>query len=320
MSMKLLASGLLATMTFVAAPLAAAAWPERPVRIVVPYPPGGSADNVTRLLAKALSERTGQTVLVDNRAGGNGAIGTLAVLGAEPDGYTLGYGNINTLAINPALYKTLSYDPEAVAPVVEFMKTANLLLVSPASPLSSVEELVTQGRQRELTMGSAGNGTTPHLAGELLRLGADIRVLHVPYKGGAAALQDLMGGQLDFAFDNITTASELVKAGRLKALAIASPERLPQLENIPTFEELGIPNMEIEAWAGLVVPEGVDHATIQQINTLVNEALQTPALRDAYRRIGAVPLGGSVEAFADKLAQEKHRWVELVKDAGITVN
>jgi tripartite-type tricarboxylate transporter receptor subunit TctC len=312
--MKSLAALLLA----LAAP-ATMAQGSKPLHIVVPYAAGGAVDVVSRAVGQRLSELTGGPVIVDNRPGGNANIGADAVAKSGSDGTTLLMG-ANGLATNVSLFKSLPFDARTdFAPVARIGYAPLVLVVAPESPAKSVKELIAlaKGKPGTLNYGSAGNGSSQHLATELLRLQTGIDVVHVPYKGGAPAVTDLMGGRLSFFITNPIEVLANIKAGRLRALAIGSPKRIPLLPDVPTFAEAGVPGYDPYVWWGLFAPAKTPRETVAKLGAETLKALEDPGVREKLAALGAVvdPLGP--EAFAKFFNDEIEKWGKVVRTSGI---
>lgn len=309
------AFGLLAT----SAP-AWAAWPERPITFVVPSAAGGSPDVLSRLVANEVSKSLGVPVVIDNRPGAAGNIGIMQVKSKPADGYTIGYGNVNTLAVNRSLFKKLPYDVDRdLVPVAQAFDLYNVLIVSKDSPIQDVPGLVAAARKQpgKLSFGAPGVGTTGHMGGELFRSMAGINVLFVPYNGGPAALQDLMGGRIDYMFANSSEVGPLVAAGKVRALAVSSIKRIALLPTVPTLDEVGIKGYETVAWGGVVAPRGTPRDVIEKLNAAINAALATPSVREGLAKLGAVPAGGTPADFQRTIDRETKRWGELIENARI---
>ena len=301
------------------AQLAAATWPTRSIRLVVPFPAGGAADLFARLVGTELAQGLGQPVIVDNRPGAGGNIGAREVAQAPADGYTLLLGTVGTQAINPTLYGNLPYDTRtAFIPVAMIGSVPNVLVVNPALPVKSVAELTALARSKpgKLNMGSSGNGSSIHLSGELYKHLAHVSILHVPYRGGAAALTDLMGGQIDLMFDNLPTSLPQIAKGSLRALAVTGPQRSPQLPDVPTMAEAGLPGYESTAWSGIFVPAGTPAAVVQRLHDEVVTALHSAKVRARYRDLGAEAPEMSQARFDAFVRQEYDKWAEIVKVSG----
>jgi len=292
-------------------------WPARPVRLILPHAPGGTADVVARLLGERLSALWGQTVIVENRTGAAGIIAMEALTRAAPDGYTIGLGNLNTVVTNPLFRKSLPYDPEALTSLAWLTTSPLFLIVAPQLPVHSVAEFIEYARARpgELSYGSIGNGSTMHLATLMLQQRTGLDMIHVPYKGMGAALADLMAGRVSVALD--ISAMSMVRAGKLRALAVAADERYPGEPDLPAFGEVGLKNLTLVTFLSLHAPPGLPQPLVQRINADVNRVLQQP---DVIARIKAMhldPQGGSADRLTDFLMQERLRYAEVVKRAGI---
>jgi tripartite-type tricarboxylate transporter receptor subunit TctC len=301
----------------------AAAWPDHAVRLVVPSAAGGSPDAVCRLLANELSRSLGQALIIDNKPGASGNIGMIDVTRATPDGYTLGYGNVGTLAINKALFSKLPYDPDRqLVPVALLGYVQNALVVRKDLGVRGVAELIALAKSRpgKLTMGSAGNGTTGHLGGELFKTMTGTAITHVPYRGSPQAIQDLMGGQVDLMFDNLSSIAPHIQAGRLTVLAVTGAQRSALFPHIPTLAESGVPGYDVVAWGGIVAPAKTPGAVVVQLNTAINAILSTPAMREKYAAIGFEPLTGPPERLWERVARETPIWADVVKRSGAQVD
>ncbi len=295
-------------------------WPTRAVRLVVPYPPGGSADILARAFGQKLTELGGQPWIIENRAGAGTAIGTLAVAQATADGQVFLLGTVSSHAINPALNKQLGYDPiRDFTPVAALASIPFALLVHPSLPARSLAELLALARSRPdtITYASAGSGTSNHLAGALLDATAGIRTVHVPYKGSAPALADLLSGQVNMMFDLVLTASPQVRAGSVRALAVSGHQRSANLPGVPTFAEAGLPGYEVSAWFGILGPSGVPAPVVARLAGLIAQAQASPDVRERLASQGAEPITGSSADFAVLVKRELERWTAVVKSAGV---
>lgn len=318
---KMIAGALLAV-GMLAGPQAQAAFPDRPLRIVVPFTPGGGTDLVARQLAKGLTDELGQSVIVENRPGGSTIIGTENVAKSPPDGYTLLMATF-AHAVNPAMHKKLPYDTdEAFAPVAMIGKSPNVLVVSSRSRFKSVRDVLAYARENpgKLTFGSYGNGTSAHLAGELFKSLGKLEILHVPYKGSGPAINDLMGGQIDMIFSTSASVSGHVKGGQLRALAVTTKDRSPSYPGVPTVAESGEPGYFVDSWYGVFVPRGTPAAVIDQLNAAIQKASGNADLQAALELEGLVANVGTPAALGEYVKQEETRWSKIVQDAGITDN
>lgn len=296
-------------------------YPERPVTVIVPFSAGGGSDNIARLIVAKLSEKTGKTFIIDNRAGGGTNIGNELAARSSPDGYTILLGQF-TLSVNPYLYSNLRYKADAFAPVVHIANAPTVLVVPANSSVKDVPGLIALAKARpgELNYGSGGAGTSVHLAGELFKLSTQTDLMHVPYKGSAPAMTDLIGGQIDMVFDTSTSALAFIKGGKVRAVATAADARLKGLPNVPTFAEQGMEDFDVPAWYGFVAPAGFPEAAAQWINTQVNAILQDPAVAAQLEDIGAIPVGGTPRQMATFMKAQATRWERVIKDSGIKLD
>ncbi len=297
----------------------ATGWPNKPVRFVVSWPPGGGADSVGRLVAERLTKSLGQQVIVDNRAGAGGTIGTLAVVRAEPDGYTLLFAAPSELSVAAATVKGLQYDPvKDLQPITQVMRGPYLLVAHPSFPPNTVAELIAYAKANpgKINYSSFGNNTLNHLYGEMFKSAAGIDTLHVPYKGSTPALNDLLGGQVQYTFDNLGVVLPLVKAGRLKALAMMAPQRLPTANTVPTLAEAGL-DMGSGTWLGLLAPAKTPKPIVDRLRAEVVTALNSPELRKTFEERSIVPVGDTPEEFGRLIQRETTQWRELVAKIGL---
>jgi tripartite-type tricarboxylate transporter receptor subunit TctC len=298
-------------------------FPSRPVTLIVPFAAGGSTDVIARVVAEAMRAELGQTIVIDNRGGAGGSLGTAAIAKAEPDGYTIGMGTASTLAINPAAYKNLPYDiVKDLKPIGLIASVPNVVSVNPSVPVQSVAELVALAKAQpgKLTYGSAGNGSVSHLMGEQFKLATGTDIIHVPYRGVGPALSDAVGGQIQILFDNLPTSLPLIKDSKLRALAVSSPHRLDILPEVPTFAELKLDDLDWMAFFGLVAPEKTPPAVIEKLNAALNRALAAPQVREALARQQALPQPGTPDDFAALIYQQFVRMRRAVVAAKIEVN
>ncbi len=298
-------------------------FPTKPIRIVVPFPAGGTTDVLARAVAQKLTESLGQAAVVDNRPGAGGNIGAELVAKSPPDGYTLLMGTVGTHAINPSLYPKMPYDHvKDFAPVILVAGVPNVLVINPSLPVNSVQELIAYAKANpgKLNFASSGNGTSIHLSGELFKTMAGIQMTHVPYKGSAPALQDLVGGQVQLMFDNLPSSLALIKAGKLKALAVTSLTRAAALPDVPTVAESGLPGFEASSWFGLLAPAGTPPPIVVTLNADVAKWLATPEAREKLLAQGANAAGGSPADFARHIAAETAKWQKVVRESGAKVD
>jgi len=297
-------------------------YPSKPIRLIVPFAPGGNVDITARTVAPELSTLLGQQVIVENKPGAGGTIGANDVAKSPPDGYVLLVGSNSTVSVAPALYPKNPYNP-----VKDFMPISNLaevpfvLVVNPAVPARTLAELVAATKQNpaRYSMASAGTGSSNHLVGELFQSSTGAKLTHIPYKGSGQALVDLVGGQVDTMFDQLTSASANIKAGKLRALAVSSSARWPGLNDVPTFGEAGVRNFEITNVTGLLAPAGTPPEVIAKLHAAIVKAMATPAVRERFATLGVAPVGNQPEQFATFIREDFARWTKVVKDGNIKV-
>jgi tripartite-type tricarboxylate transporter receptor subunit TctC len=297
----------------------AQSYPSKPIHLIVPFPPGGPTDIVGRLVAQKLSEGVGQPVVVENRPGAGGTVGSTAAAKSAADGYTLLYGSTSTLAIAPSLYKNLSYDPrKSFAPISLVSRGPILVAVNAQVPARTLKEFIDLAKKSpgKLSYSSGGNGTPPHLAGELFKTVAGIDVLHVPYKGGGPAINDVAGGQVQAVFEGQVALLPHLQSGRIRALAITGAKRNPSLPDVPTVAEAGLPQYDANFWSGLVAPAGTPNDTIGKLNAVLVKALQAPDVRETLSRQGLEAAGNSPQEFSAYIAAELEKWAAVVKTSG----
>ena len=312
-----------ALLALVATAASAQTYPTKPIRLVVPFPPGGATDILARDVAQKLTEAWGQQVIVDNRPGAGGNIGSELVAKSAPDGYTLEMGTVGTHAINASLYAKMPYDHvKDFVPVILVAGVPNVLVVNPAVPANSVAELIAYAKANpgKLNLASSGNGTSIHLSGELFKFMAGVQMTHVPYKGSAPALQDLIGGQVQLMFDNLPPSLPQIKAGKLRALAVTSLARAPALPDVPTMAEAGLPGYEASSWFGVLAPAGTPPAIVTKLNAEIARWLATPEAKEKLSKQGANAAGGTPEDFAKHIAAETAKWAKVVKDSGAKID
>jgi len=294
-------------------------YPTKPVTLVVPFPAGSTTDLVGRILADELGKSTGQNVIVDNRAGAGGGIGTEAVARAAPDGYTLLMGTIGTHSINPAVYPKINYDPLAdFAPIIEFGTAPNVLVVNPALPVHSVKELIDYIRARpgQINYASSGNGTSNHLSGAMFAAREGLKATHVPYRGGAQAITDLLRGEVQFMFYHYLPLLPHIREGKLRALAITNAGRIAALPDVPTMAQAGISDFEVSAWFGVYAPAKTSPEIIGRLNTTIARIMEAPEVRQNLITQGIDPVHGSPEDLRKLTASELARWAKAVELAG----
>jgi len=312
--------GLALVLSMLPLPAAGQAWPAKPVRIIVPYPPGGGNDNLARIFAQKLSERLQQPVVVENKPGAGTLIGTEAAAKAPGDGYTILLSSIVTHALAPALYPKVPYDPiKDFVPITILAVAPTVLVVNRDSPAKSVGELIALAKANpgKYTFASGGNGTTPHISGEIFKSMTGTDILHIPYKGGGPAIADLMGGQVDMIFDTAASAMPHVRSGKLRALAIATPKRHPDFPDLPTFAEQGLPDYSINSWYSLHAPAGTPREIVMKVHGEVVASLKSQDVIDRLRALNADPGGMPPDEFAAFVKSELDRYSQVIKKAGI---
>jgi len=317
-SRRTLVTTTLASCAMLLAGAARAAYPERPIRLIVPFPPGGAVDPVARVIAQALGERLGQPVVSLNRGGGGGSIAMDEAAKAAPDGYTVVLDH-SGMAYMPGLYRNLPFDPvKDFAPIIAAVAGFYVLAVNPALPVKSVAELIAYAKANpgKLTYGSAGIGSTLHLAGEMFKREAGIDMLHVPYRGGGPAIKDLMSGQIQLMFAPAVAMLPLATGGKVRVLAQTPAKRSALAPDIPSVAET-LPGFDIVGWYGLAAPSATPRAEIDRINSELNQALKTPALIEQLRKLSYEPIGGTPEEAAARIKADVARWTKIIRDAGI---
>jgi tripartite-type tricarboxylate transporter receptor subunit TctC len=296
----------------------AQAYPTRPVRVVVPFSPGGVADSSARVLAERLGTRLGQAIVVENRPGASGNLGTAAVAAAAPDGYTLLLGFDGTLVINPHVYSSLPWDTlRDFAPVTKLGDATLILVAHPSVPAQSISELV--ALKKPFSYGSAGTGSTPHLAGELLAQRTGIALTHVPYKGGGQAMGDVVGGQIALVFTAVATAQQFVKSGRLKGLGVPAARRSGSLPEVPTFIESGLEGFVVDSWTGILAPAKTPGEILGRLQKEIAAVLGEPDIRSRYATLGIEPVGNTPAQFAQQIRADLARWEKVVRQANIRI-
>lgn len=298
------------------------AWPSKPLRLIVPFTPGGVTDTSGRLIAESLGKRLGQQVVVDNKPGASGNIGTALAKGSAPDGYTLVLGFDGTMVINPHVFSKLPFDPvKDFAPIGKIGDATLILVANPNVPAKSLLDVVNLSKSTAggLSFGTSGTGGTPHIAGELLKMRTGANLTHIPYKGGGQAMTDVLGGTIPLVYTAVAGAHGHVKAGKLKAIAVSSAQRTSSLPDVPTFAESGVPDFVVNSWVGLFAPTGTAAAIVTRLNTELNAVLNDAAVREKLRAMGIEPSPGSADQYRDEVKRDLDRYGAVVKAAGISV-
>ena len=315
---------MLAAIVLAASPVQAqTSYPGKPIRLVVPFTPGGSTDILARAIGQELSKAWGQAVIIDNVSGAGGSVGADKVAKAMPDGYTLLMGHIGTLAVNPSLYPNLPYDPvKSFAPVAWVARVPNVLVVHPSVKASSVKELVALAKANpgQLNYGSGGNGSAANLVTEYFKLQTGASLLHIPYRGTALAVTDLMGGQIQLLFTGAPAVLGQIKNGQLRALAVSSPTRLAALPDLPTVAEAGYKDFEADQWYGLVAPAGTPREIVNKLNAQINQALASTELKTRLASEGAIATPSTPEAFGQLIVREIARWKPVIQSGRVKAN
>ena len=296
------------------------AWPQRPVRLVVPYPPGGATDVLARLYAEQMSRTLGQPVVIENRPGASGNIGIDAVAKASPDGYTIGAGTVSNFSINQYLYKNVPYDIERdLKPIALGWEFPNIAVVAPNKvPAKTLAEFIAwaKAKPQGITYGSTGIGTTTHLSSALFFSRFGVEAVHVPYRGASQTIPALLNGDVDFALDGVASYLGLVEGGQMRALAVTSAERWPQLPEVPTMQQAGMEDFVVTVWGGFVAPAGVPDEVIGKLNAALKQVVDDPAQRDRFARVGAKPIWTTAAQASERAARERPMWQALVKTSG----
>ena len=307
-----------------AAPSCAATteYPSRPIRFIVPSAPGGTPDIIARVVGAELSKQMGQQVVVDNRAGANGAIGLHLLARAAPDGYTIAYGPVSAVAVNPSVTK-LQYDPyRDLQPVVQLVFGMHILTVNPSLPIKSVQDLVDYAKANpgKLSFGSSGSGSTQHVGMEMFKFMTGTQMVHVPFKAIQAAITEVIAGRVHLTFDNLASMTPHVQAGRVRALGVTGLKRSPVLPELPTISEAGVPGFEVITWSGVVVPTGVPRAIVTRLNNEINRALASASAKEKLGAIGYELVGGTIEQFTALVHREIAKWADVVRRTGAKVD
>jgi tripartite-type tricarboxylate transporter receptor subunit TctC len=300
-----------------------AAYPEKPIRFVVPSAAGGSVDVLMRILTQQLSTQMGVGFVVENKPGASFVLGTMDIVRAAPDGYTLGYGNIVSLAVNQTLLPKLPYDVEKDLTLVSnCVQVFNMLAVNNDLPVRNVAELIAYAKKNpgKLTNGSSGNGTTGHLGGELFKAMAGVEMVHVPYKGSPQAINDLMSGNIQVMFDNVPSIGPHVKAGRVRGLGVSAPKRAASFPDVPTIAEAGVPGYETNSWGGVIGPAKLPRDIVMRLNKEIRAALAAPAVVERYKQLDTEPDPGTSEEFLELVRRETPKWGEVIRRSGAKVD
>jgi tripartite-type tricarboxylate transporter receptor subunit TctC len=316
-------AGALAGAALLAGGAGAAGYPDRPIRLIVPQAPGSASDTVARLVAAELVQQLKQQIVVDNRPGGALMIGMELVARAVPDGYTIGYGPIGALAIGPNIVRGLTFSVEKdLQPVAQLTTGSMLLAASPATPFKTVRDVIDYAKQYpdKLSNASSGNGTPGHVGFELFKYMTGTKIVHVPYKGGAAGIIDLIAGQVQLMMESSNSMTPHVKSGKVRGLAVSSPTRSPAFPELPTIAEAGVAGYDATTWTGIVAPAGVPSAIVAKLNAEINKATATPSLREKLLAIGSEPVSHTPAQFREFIRKENAKWADVIKRAGAKVD
>ncbi|WP_082621723.1 tripartite tricarboxylate transporter substrate binding protein [Bordetella sp. N] len=319
----LLGTGLATLATLLPPAAHADTWPSKPIRLILPAAPGGSSDPLARMVAEQLGDSLKQSVIVENRPGANGNVGSASVVRATPDGYTLLFSWTGTLVPANTLYHNKPYDPQKdLLPMVLVASVPNIIVVQPSLKINSLDELTAYAKKNpdKLNFGSTGSGSSYHLSGELYKKTAGVSMIHIPYNSPGAVFTDLVGERLQLAFPGVTAAAPLVKDGKLKALAVMAPKRSDMLPDVPTTAEAGYPTLLSDTWFGLLAPKGTPVEVVNKVNSAINDALKTPAFRNKLATLGFVPLGGTQAQFVKTIDDDITKWGEVVRFSGAKID
>jgi tripartite-type tricarboxylate transporter receptor subunit TctC len=323
MNMPACALALVTAMSFFSATAGAQGFPSRPIRLIVPYAPGGNVDISARIVGPGMGELLGQTIIVDNRPGGGGNVGAGLVAKATPDGYTLLVGSSGPLSVNPIVFKDIPYDSvKDFAPVSLVQIVPLVVLVSPKFAVGSVKEFIDRAKAQpgKITIASAGTGTTNHFAIELFSAMTGAKLLHVPYKGSGPALSELLGGQVNTMIDQLTSSMGFIKDGKLKVIAVTAARRVSALPNVPTLAEAGVPNYEASTFLGILAPAGTPREVVTKLNAALRKVVGTAAVQERFRGLGADPGASTPEQFGKTIRDELNKWRGLAKSAHLQFN
>jgi tripartite-type tricarboxylate transporter receptor subunit TctC len=312
---------LLSALAMTSGPAMAAPYPEKPVKLIVSWSPGGTTDILARIMAQGLTEKLGQTVLVENKPGGGNNIGTEFLIRSAPDGYTLNMTNPAN-AINATLYKNLPFNfINDTVPVAGIIRTPNVMVVTASLPVKNVEEFIAycKANPTKVNMASSGSGSSIHLSGELFKIMTGCKMAHIPYKGAGPALNDLIAGQVQVMFDNLPSSAGFIKDGRIRALAVTTATREPSLPNVPTIGET-VPGYEASAWFGVSAPKGTPRDVVEKLNVAINQLLVDPKIQKRLSDLGGTPIPGTPEDFGKLISNETQKWEKVVKTSGATVD
>ncbi len=313
---------LLVSFALAAGVVQAQTYPSKPVRVIVPFPPGGTTDIVARLVADQFAATLGQPAVVENRAGAGGSVGATEIARAAPDGYTLGLATVSTHGVNPAINPKLPYDPlRDFTPISNLATVPNVVSAHPAAGINDLKGLIEKAKASpgKITYASAGMGSLSHMLGELFKSSTSTDLLHVPYKGSGPALNDTLGGQVSIFFDNLSSSLPHILSGKLRALAVSSPTRLDVLPNVPTFAEAGVPQLNDPSWFGLIGPPNLPQPVLAKVHEAVTQALASNEVRERMRQAGAVPAGNSPQQFAAQIRTEVERHKRVAAERGIRI-
>jgi tripartite-type tricarboxylate transporter receptor subunit TctC len=318
----LAAASLLALSVLGAAPSQAQTYPSKPIRFIVPWPPGGGADIMSRLVNQPLGDALGQQVIIDNRGGAAGNIGAELAAKSPPDGYTIVFAYSGTHSINPHIYRRMPFKETDLAPIIQLASVPQVVVVHPSLPVKNVRELVAlvKARPGQLSYASSGNGAINHLAGELFKMKTGTQIVHIPYKGGGPAAVALLGGEVGMIFGEPASVIGYLKAGKLRALAVTSAKRSLSLPELPTMAEAGVAGYDVTSWNGILTPAGTPHEIVGRLNAELNKIIATPAMRERMIGLGYEPVGGTPEEFGKFIQSELAKWAPVVKAANVRVD